>query len=78
MAVAGLIVFVIHILTKPYVKEYINIIEAFILLDIMLVAGAFIDLESDIVTPVIGYIFMFIPYLYFLVYICYFIIKYIM
>ena len=71
MSLAALVVLIVHIIVKPFEKEYINVIEALILLDLVLVTGAFLSPDSNTSTITIGYIFMFLPYLYCIGYLLY-------
>lgn len=64
MALAAVLVLIVHILVKPYEKEYINIIEALILLDLVMVTGAFLDPTLNTVSLVVGYTLVFLPFLY--------------
>lgn len=64
MSLAALTVLLVHIFSKPYEKEYINIIEAAILLDLLMVTGAFLDPSSSGALMVFGYILVFLPYAY--------------
>ena len=78
MSLAALAVLIIHLFTKPYVKEYINIIETLILLDLLLITGAFLDPSSDQVPREFGYVLIFLPYGYCAGYIIWRIATYVM
>ncbi|XP_019851702.1 PREDICTED: uncharacterized protein LOC109581757 [Amphimedon queenslandica] len=71
MSLAALVVLIVHIIVKPFEKEYINVIEALILLDLVLVTGAFLSPDPNSPAITIGYIFMFLPYLYCIGYVIY-------
>ena len=75
MSIAALIVMIVHVFIKPYKKEYINIIEAAILLDLLLVTGAFLDPSSEQVPDWFAYILVFLPYIYCIGYFCWLIGK---
>ncbi len=75
MSIAALVVMIVHVFTKPYKKEYINIIEAAILLDLLLVTGAFLDPSSEQVPDWFAYILVFLPYIFCIGYICWLIGK---
>lgn len=77
MSIAALVVMIVHVLTKPYENKYTNIIEAAILLDLLLVTGAFLDPSSEQVPEAFAYILIFLPYLFCIGYICWIIGKYI-
>ena len=47
MSLAALVVLIVHLFVKPYEKEAINIIEAILLLDLLMITGAFLDPSSD-------------------------------
>ena len=64
MSLGALTVLIVHLFTKPYVQEYINVIETLILLDLLLITGAFLDPSSDQVPKEFGYVLIFLPYGY--------------
>ena len=64
MSLAALGVLLVHIFSKPYENEYINIIEAAILLDLLMVTGAFLDPSSGDSLKYFGYVLVFLPYVY--------------
>ena len=70
MSLAALAVLIVHLFVKPYEKEAINIIEAILLLDLLMITGAFLDPSSDQVPPAFANILVFLPYAYFVGYIC--------
>ena len=77
MSLAALSVLLVHIFSKPYENEYINIIEAAILLDLLMVTGAFLDPSSDDSLRYFGYVLVFLPYVYAIGYIAWTTFKYI-
>ena len=64
MSLAALAVLIVHLFTKPYKKEYINIIEAAILLNLLLVTGAFLDPSSNQVPFEFGVFLAVLPFVY--------------
>ena len=64
MSLAALVVLIVHLFTKPYKNEYINIIEAIILLDLLLTTGAFLDPSSEQVPFGLGVFVAVLPYVY--------------
>ena len=70
MSLAALVVLIVHLFVKPYEKEAINIIEAILLLDLLMITGAFLDPSSDQVPAAFAYILVFLPYAYCVGYIC--------
>ena len=75
MSNAALVVMIVHIFSKPYENKYTNIIEAAILLDLLLVTGAFLDPSSEQVPDWFAYILVFLPYAYCIGFICWMIGK---
>ena len=65
MSLAALVVLIIHLFTKPYKKMYINVIEAAILLDLLMVTAAFLDPPSSSPVPQwFSIILLMLPYAY--------------
>ena len=64
MSLAALSVLLVHIFSKPYQNKNINIIEAAILLDLLMVTVAFLDPSSDNSLKYFGYVLLFLPYIY--------------
>ena len=64
MSLAALVVLIVHLFTKPYCKEHINIIEAAILLNLLIVTGAFLDPYNVQVPEAISTILVLLPYVY--------------
>ena len=64
MSIAALGVLIVQLFTKPYSQEYINIIEAAILLNLVLVTGAFLDPSSIQVPEAVRIILVFLPFIY--------------
>lgn len=70
MSLAALLVLVIHLFTKPYEKMYINVIEAAILLDLLMVTAAFLDPSNSPVPQWFSTILVVLPYAYAVAYFC--------
>ena len=69
LAMTALLVLTLHCFTKPYKERYINIIEALILLDLLLVTGLLIDPESQV--PIeFDFFMILLPFVYFVLYVC--------
>ena len=67
LAMMALVVLTLHCFTKPYKERYINIVEALILLDLLLVTGLLIDPESQV--PVeFDFFMILLPFVYFVLY----------
>ena len=64
MSLAALVVLIIHLFTKPYEKMYVNVIEAAILLDLLMVTAAFLDPSSSPVPEWFSIILLMLPYAY--------------
>ena len=72
MSLAALVVLIIHLFTKPYKKMYINVIEAAILLDLLMVTAAFLDPPSSSPVPQwFSIILLMLPYTYAVIFIGY-------
>lgn len=76
MCLAAMVVLIVQIICKPYKNEVINIIEALVALDLVLVVAIFLDPSSEQIPSAVGYFFMFLPYLYLFGYLVYRIGKY--
>ena len=70
MSTAALVVMIVHVFAKPYINNSTNIIEAAILLNLLLVTGAFLDPSSEQVPNWFSYSLVFLPYIYCIGYIC--------
>ena len=64
MSIAALGVLIVQLFTKPYSQEYINIIEAAILLNLLLVTGAFLDPSNVQVPEAVRIILVVLPFIY--------------
>ena len=67
LAMTALAVLTLHCFLKPYKERYINIVEALILLDLLLVTGLLIDPESQV--PIeFDFFMILLPFVYFVLY----------
>ena len=64
MSLAALLVLLIHLFTKPYEKMYVNVIEAAILLDLLMVTAAFLDPSNSPVPFWFSVVLVVLPYVY--------------
>ena len=64
MSLAALTVLLVHLFTKPFQKMYINVIEAAILLDLLLVTVAFLDPSNTSVPFEFSIVLLLLPYAY--------------
>ena len=64
MSLAALAVLIVHLFTKPFEKTYINIIEAAILLNLLMVTAAFLDPSNSPVPKEFGLTLVVLPYVY--------------
>ena len=64
MSLAALLVLIVHLFTKPFEKMYINIIEAAILLNLLMVTVALLDPSNTPVPFWFSSILLFLPYGY--------------
>ena len=71
MSLAALGVLIVHLFTKPFKKPHINIIEAAILLNLLLVTVAFLDPSNSPVPFELSTVLLFLPYAYALCYLLY-------
>lgn len=71
MSVVALIVLIVHVFTKPFEKMHINVIEAAILLNLLMVTAAFLDPSNSPVPFAFSTILVVLPYVYAAVYIAY-------
>ena len=71
MSLAALIVLIVHLFTKPFQKAYINVIEAAILLNLLLVTVAFLDPSNNSVPKEFGLILIVLPFAYALIFLIY-------
>ena len=71
MSVAALVVLLVHLFTKPFEKMYINVIEAVILLDLLMVTVAFLDPSNTPVPFAFSTVLLLLPYAYATAYIFY-------
>jgi hypothetical protein len=71
MSIAALIVLLVHLFTKPFKKLSINIIEAAILLNLLMVTVAFLDPSNTSVPFEFNVFLLFLPYAYAVGYILY-------
>lgn len=76
MSLAALAVLVIHLFVKPYQKMYINVIEAAILLNLLMVTAAFLDPSNSPVPMWFSTLLVILPYVYLLGYITVMLAKY--
>ncbi len=71
MSLAALVVLLVHLFTKPFQEMYINIIEAAILLDLLMVTVSFLDPSNESIPVYISTTLLLLPYAYALSYIFY-------
>lgn len=64
MSLVALAVLMIHVFTKPFEKMYINVIEAAILLNLLMVTAAFLDPSNSPVPFAFSTILVLLPYIY--------------
>ncbi len=64
MSLVALGVLIIHVFTKPFEKMYINVIEAAILLNLLMVTAAFLDPSNSPVPFAFSTILVMLPYIY--------------
>ena len=76
MSLAALAVLVTHLFVKPYQKMYINVIEAAILLNLLMVTAAFLDPSNSPVPMWFSTLLVVLPYVYLLGYIIVMLAKY--
>lgn len=69
MSLASLVVLIVHLIVKPYKKEHNNIIEAAVLLNLLLVTGAFLNPSADQVPYGFAVFLVVLPFVYALGYI---------
>lgn len=71
MSLAALVVLLVHLFTKPFKQLHINIIEAAILLNLLLVTVAFLDPSNSPVPFPLSTLLLFLPYIYATCYVLY-------
>ena len=71
MSVVALVVLIVHVFTKPFEKMHINIIEAAILLNLLMVTAAFLDPSNSPVPFEFSTILVVLPYVYAFCYLAY-------
>ena len=64
-----LVVFTVHCVSKPYEKEYINVIEMIILGLLFLTTIAILDADDIYIGRGVGIVLLCIPFLYALIFI---------
>ena len=64
MSLVALLVLLIHVFTKPFKKMYINVIEAAILLNLLMVTAAFLDPSNSPLSFQFSTILVLLPYFY--------------
>ena len=62
---------IVHLFTKPFQKSYINIIEAAILLNLLLVTVALLDPSNNSVPKEFGFILIVLPFAYAIIFFIY-------
>lgn len=77
MTASAMFVLMTHVLTKPYVKTYINIIETLILLNLAAVTVIYLNPSSNSVPRWLSTLLVVLPYVYCIVYILWRIARYI-
>jgi len=63
-SLAALVVLLVHLFTKPFQKMYINVIEAAILLNLLMVTVAFLDPVNNPVPYQFSTFLILLPYFY--------------
>ena len=76
MSLAALVALILHLFVKPYENKYINIIEAAILLNLLMVTAAFLDPSNSPVPEWFSTMLLILPYVYAVGYFGYLIAKY--
>lgn len=71
MSLAALAILIVHLFTKPFEKNYINIIEAAILLNLLMVTAAFLDPSNSPVPQWFGLTLVVLPFIYAVVFLLY-------
>ncbi len=71
MSMSALVVLIVHLFAKPFKKMYINIIEAAILLNLLLVTVAFLDPSNTPVPFEFSTVLVLLPYGYAIGYLVY-------
>ena len=64
MSLAALVVLVVHCFAKPYKENHVNAIEAAVLLNLLLVTGAFLDPTGNQVPRGFSLFLVMIPFAY--------------
>lgn len=64
MSLTALAVLLIHVFTKPFKEMHINVIEAAILLNLLMVTAAFLDPSNSPVPFEFSTILVILPYVY--------------
>lgn len=76
MTVSAVFVLMVHILTKPYIKSYINVIEALILLNLAAVTVVYLNPSTNHVPRWFSTLLVLLPYAYCLIYMVWRIVRY--
>lgn len=69
MVLVTVAVLLVHVLTKPYEKNHVNIIETLILLNLVAITVMFLDPTENPVPAWLSTVLLILPYLYAVVYI---------
>ena len=69
MTASAVFVLMTHVLTKPYEKTYINVIETLILLNLAAVTVVYLNPSSNSVPQWLTTILVILPYVYCIIYI---------
>ena len=77
MTASAVFVLMTHVLTKPYEKTYINVIETLILLNLAAVTVVYLNPSSNLVPQWVTTILVILPYVYCIVYVVWRISRYI-
>ena len=64
MSLAALVVLGVHCFAKPYKENHVNAIEAAVLLNLLLVTGAFLDPTGNQVPRAFSLFLVMIPFAY--------------
>ena len=76
MSLASLSVLLIHLLVQPYQKRHVNIIEAWVLINLVTVVVVFLNPSTNQVPSWIGTLLLLSPYFYGVIYITWALIYY--
>ncbi len=76
MSLGSVSVLVIHLLVQPYQKRHVNIIEAFVLMNLVTVTVVFLNPTTNEVPGWLGTLLLLLPYFYGIFYISWALVHY--